>query len=102
MDSPIQLLTESRIDGEVYGVSDSTGPDIAQELRDHGLQVTAQRIAVLEAVAGHPHTTPDELAEVVLHLTARREPGHDQGLVAIVLNHDHALGPRSCVRGWRI
>ena len=46
-------------------VSDSTGPDIAQQLRDHGLQVTAQRIAVMEAVAGHPHASTEELAESV-------------------------------------
>ncbi|MEM9465520.1 MAG: Fur family transcriptional regulator [Actinomycetota bacterium] len=46
-------------------MDDSTGPDTAQRLRDHGLQVTAQRIAVMEAVTGHPHTTTDELAEVV-------------------------------------
>ena len=58
-------MTKSRIGAELSDVSDSTGPDIAQKLRDHGLQVTAQRIAVMEAVTGHPHTTPDELAEVV-------------------------------------
>ncbi|MDD2859178.1 MAG: Fur family transcriptional regulator [Candidatus Nanopelagicales bacterium] len=32
-------------------------------LRSHGLQVTAQRLAVLRAVAGHPHATADEVAE---------------------------------------
>ena len=58
-------MTKSRIGAELSDVSDSTGPDIAHKLRDHGLQVTAQRIAVMEAVTGHPHTTPDELAEVV-------------------------------------
>jgi len=34
-------------------------------LREHGLQVTAQRLAVMRAVAGRPHGTADELAEVV-------------------------------------
>jgi len=46
-------------------VTDSPGPDIAQQLRDHGLQVTAQRIAVMEAVNGHPHATTEELADSV-------------------------------------
>ena len=46
-------------------MDDSSGTDIAQNLRDHDLQVTAQRIAVMEAVTGHPHTTPDELADIV-------------------------------------
>jgi Fur family ferric uptake transcriptional regulator len=36
-----------------------------QLLRQHGLQVTAQRIATLGAVAAHPHATADELTEYV-------------------------------------
>jgi Fe2+ or Zn2+ uptake regulation protein len=34
-------------------------------LRDHGLQVTAQRLAVLRAVAHSPHGTADEVADMV-------------------------------------
>ena len=34
-------------------------------LREHGLQVTAQRLAVLRAVAVRPHGTADDVAEVV-------------------------------------
>lgn len=34
-------------------------------LRRHGVQVTAQRIAVLQAVHTHPHGTADELTEAV-------------------------------------
>ncbi len=34
-------------------------------LRQHGIQVTAQRLAVLKAVAGQPHITADGVAEVV-------------------------------------
>jgi Fe2+ or Zn2+ uptake regulation protein len=34
-------------------------------LREHGLQVTAQRLAVLEAVSTRPHATADELADDV-------------------------------------
>ncbi len=36
----------------------------AQILRDHGVQVTAQRIAVLQAVAARPHATADVVAEM--------------------------------------
>jgi len=39
------------------------GPD--HLLRRHGLQVTAQRLAVLRAVSGRPHGTADEIAEAV-------------------------------------
>jgi Fur family ferric uptake transcriptional regulator len=34
-------------------------------LRGHGLQVTAQRLAVLQAVSRRPHVTADDVAEVV-------------------------------------
>ena len=40
-------------------------PDPATVLRQHGIQVTAQRLAVLRAVAGEPHATADRVAEVV-------------------------------------
>jgi Fur family ferric uptake transcriptional regulator len=39
--------------------------DPAKLLRDHGLQVTAQRLAVLQAVAAQPHSTADSVAEAV-------------------------------------
>lgn len=39
--------------------------DAAQLLRSHGLQVTAQRLAVLRAVGNRPHGTADEVAEAV-------------------------------------
>ncbi len=39
--------------------------DQADLLRQHGIQVTAQRLAVLRAVAGQPHITADGVAEVV-------------------------------------
>lgn len=44
--------------------------DPAKVLRDRGLQVTAQRMAVLRAVSERPHCTADEVAEAV-----RREIG---------------------------
>ena len=42
-----------------------SAPTPADLLRDHGLQVTAQRIAVLQAVATQPHGTADEIATSV-------------------------------------
>ena len=39
--------------------------DSADLLRRHGVQVTAQRLAVLAAVAGRPHATADDVAKVV-------------------------------------
>ena len=39
--------------------------DAERLLRRHGLQVTAQRLAVLRAVSTHPHATADELADDV-------------------------------------
>lgn len=34
-------------------------------LREHGLQVTAQRLAVLKAISARPHATADELIDDV-------------------------------------
>jgi Fur family ferric uptake transcriptional regulator len=45
--------------------SSSVSDDPADLLRRHGIQVTAQRLAVLRAVAAHPHTTADVVAAVV-------------------------------------
>jgi Fe2+ or Zn2+ uptake regulation protein len=39
--------------------------DSANLLRRHGVQVTAQRLAVLEAVSQHPHGTADDVAKAV-------------------------------------
>lgn len=39
--------------------------DPADQLREHGLQVTAQRLAVLRAVSQNPHGTADGVAESV-------------------------------------
>ena len=39
--------------------------DPADLLRRHGVQVTAQRLAVLEAVSRRPHGTADDVATVV-------------------------------------
>ena len=42
-----------------------TPRDPTSLLRLHGVQVTAQRLAVLRAVSSKPHGTADELAELV-------------------------------------
>jgi Fur family ferric uptake transcriptional regulator len=39
--------------------------DPADLLRQHGIQVTAQRLAVLRAVSGQPHITADAVADAV-------------------------------------
>lgn len=39
--------------------------DEASLLRTHGVQVTAQRLAVLRAVCRRPHSAADEIAELV-------------------------------------
>lgn len=41
------------------------GTDPAALLRERGIQVTAQRLAVLRAVAGQPHITADGVADAV-------------------------------------
>jgi Fe2+ or Zn2+ uptake regulation protein len=46
-------------------VSQATSVDIEALLRRHGLQVTAQRLAVLRAVSDRPHSTADDIAIVV-------------------------------------
>jgi Fur family transcriptional regulator, stress-responsive regulator len=38
---------------------------LAELLRSHGVQVTAQRLSVLAAVSGRPHATADDVAKVV-------------------------------------
>jgi Fe2+ or Zn2+ uptake regulation protein len=39
--------------------------DSADLLREHGIHVTVQRMAVLKAVSARPHSTADEIAEDV-------------------------------------
>lgn len=40
---------------------DAMPHDVEQLLRQHGVQVTAQRIAIMRALGAHPHATADEL-----------------------------------------
>jgi Fur family ferric uptake transcriptional regulator len=39
--------------------------DAKELLREHGLQVTAQRLAVIQAVSQRPHATSDDVVEEV-------------------------------------
>jgi Fur family transcriptional regulator, stress-responsive regulator len=48
---------------DVVAVDAPVPPD--ELLRQHGLQVTAQRLAVLRAVAEHPHGTADDIDKAV-------------------------------------
>ena len=50
---------------EGNAVQDATSePTVEGKLRAAGLQVTAQRLAVMAAVAANPHATTDELVDV--------------------------------------
>jgi Fur family ferric uptake transcriptional regulator len=45
---------------------DGSGPrDFEQQLRSSGLQVTAQRLAIMQAVSAEPHATAEELTDIV-------------------------------------
>ncbi len=63
----------------------------ADLLREKGVQVTAQRLAVLRAVAGHPHVTAEGVAEL-----ARAEIGAIS--VQSVYNALNALDEAGLVR----
>jgi Fe2+ or Zn2+ uptake regulation protein len=65
-----KIWTASRISGNVADVSDTTAADHDAAdhealLRRRGMQVTAQRLAVLRAVADRPHSTADDIDKVV-------------------------------------
>jgi Fur family ferric uptake transcriptional regulator len=46
-------------------MSERVPAEPADLLREHGVQVTAQRLAVLRAVSGQPHGTADQVADRV-------------------------------------
>ena len=54
-------MTESKICDQILLVFKPA----AELLRKHGVQVTAQRLAIMRVVAEHPHATADELGDVV-------------------------------------
>ena len=59
-----RIWTHSNMGSMLRRVSSDTIDNEAL-LRRHGLQVTAQRLAVLRAVSEHPHSTADDIGDVV-------------------------------------
>ncbi len=57
-------MTKSKIGAILHLVLDATSAP-AEVLRQRGIQVTAQRLAVLRAVGTRPHATADEIGELV-------------------------------------
>ncbi len=60
-------------------------PDPARLLRDCGLSITAQRLAVMRAVSGRPHGTADAIAEDVrseIGAVSRQSVYNSLGLLA--------------------
>jgi Fe2+ or Zn2+ uptake regulation protein len=56
-----KIWTESGKWDSVFVMHDAT----RELLRQHGMSVTAQRLAVMRAVAEHPHATADAIADEV-------------------------------------
>jgi len=48
-----------------FSDTDFMNNEVTDLLRQHGIQVTAQRLAVLAAVSGRPHATADDVANLV-------------------------------------
>ena len=59
------MSTDSRIGARVAGVPREATADHDALLRRHGLQVTAQRLAVLRAASARPHSTADDVYTAV-------------------------------------
>src|SRR4051794_40835649 len=62
---PNQIWTCFRPFVRVPRVPPEPPPDNHAPLRQHGLQVTAQRLAVLRAVSDRPHSTADDIDSLV-------------------------------------
>lgn len=45
-------------------VTSRSSSDPTEILREHGVQVTAQRLAVMRAVSSQPHSTADDIEEI--------------------------------------
>jgi Fur family transcriptional regulator, stress-responsive regulator len=60
-----RIWTHSRIACRFPVVPRETSVDNEALLRRHGLQVTAQRLAVLRAASERPHSTADDICNVV-------------------------------------
>jgi Fur family ferric uptake transcriptional regulator len=60
----------------------------AEMLREHGLHVTAQRLAVLDALATHPHSTPNDVAEAVREEIGAISRQSVYDTLAVLAEHD--------------
>jgi Fur family ferric uptake transcriptional regulator len=60
-----QIWTHSSVVATLRSVPEEPFVDDEALLRRHGLQVTAQRLAVLRAVSDRPHSTADDIDKVV-------------------------------------
>ncbi len=72
-----------------------------QVLRQHGVQVTAQRLAIMRSVSAHPHATADELADDVREVigTISRQAVYDTLGVLVDKNLVRRIQPaRSAAR----
>jgi Fur family ferric uptake transcriptional regulator len=65
MSTGVQIWIQSSSGARTVAMSVESSVDGAVLLRRHGLQVTAQRLAVLRAVSGRPHSTADDIDKVV-------------------------------------
>ncbi|MGQ0777418.1 MAG: hypothetical protein ACT4NY_23905 [Pseudonocardiales bacterium] len=66
-----------------------THPDVSHQLRLAGLRVTRPRESVLEWLAGHPHTTADQIrAGIVQRLGSVSTPDDDDEKYSI--HHEEA------------
>lgn len=67
----------------------SSSSDIERQFRGLGVQVTAQRIALMEAVSARPHATTDELIDDVRRSigSVSRQAVYD----SLAVLHDHQL-----------
>jgi Fe2+ or Zn2+ uptake regulation protein len=63
--TPGDFLTESSIGSSLLHMLRDDLSAAALRLRQNGLQVTAQRLSVLAAVARRPHSTADEIEDLV-------------------------------------
>jgi Fur family ferric uptake transcriptional regulator len=57
----VQIWTQSKIGVRVRRVIEERDLEVDALLRQHGVQVTAQRLAVLRAVSERPHSTADDV-----------------------------------------
>ncbi len=60
-----QIWIHSSIEATLQRVSSESAVDNTEILRRHGMQVTAQRLAVLQAVSDYPHSAADDIDKVV-------------------------------------